>query len=51
MRIEKRISFSLDEVWAECCFSPTRSKAYQHELYGWLISLGCNGGTPFYLIS
>ena len=29
--------------------SPTRSKAYQRELYGWLISLGCNGGTPFYL--
>jgi Fe2+ transport system protein FeoA len=29
--------------------SPTRSKAYQCELYRWLISLGCNGGTPFYL--
>ena len=29
--------------------SPTRSKAHQRELYGWLISLGCNGGTPFYL--
>jgi len=29
--------------------SLTRSKAYQRELYGWLISLGCNSGTPFYL--
>jgi len=27
----------------------TRSKAYQHELSGWFISPGCNGGTPFYL--
>jgi len=29
--------------------SPTRSQAYQRELYGWLIPLGCNAGTPFYL--
>ena len=49
MRIEKRISFSLDEVWNEWCFRRHGSKAYQHEFASCpvLTSLGSKSGTLF----
>ena len=49
MRIEKRISFSLDGVWTEWCFRRHARKRISVSFTVWLISLGCNSGTPFYL--
>ena len=50
MRIGKRISFSLDGVWTEWGFRRHARKRINVGFPGvWLISLGFNSGTPFYL--
>ena len=49
MRIGKRISFSLDGVWTEWGFRRHARKRINVVFRVWLISLGSNSGTPFYL--
>ena len=49
MRIGKRISFSLDGVWAEWCFSLTRCRSGSTIFVLAFNSLGSKVERPFYL--